>query len=96
MLPKICVTFEKASNKSCSELDFVQKSAECICLSSPKSGAWGLQRLIRLKYNIVIKRENTLTLGLNAAKNMHIEFCTKSPGCVCPSSHVVELGGSKD
>ncbi len=41
---------------------------------SPCSGTSGLQRLVSLKYNIVLKRESTFNLGLNAAKNtLHIQ-----------------------
>ncbi len=32
MVPKICVTFEKVSNKSCSELNFVENSPRA-CMS---------------------------------------------------------------
>ncbi len=35
MLTKIGMTSKKASNKSCLELNFVQKSLEHICLSPP-------------------------------------------------------------
>ncbi len=59
MLPKIHVTSEKASNKSCSELNFVPKSLRAHMSISPQSGARGLERLILLKYNTVMKRENT-------------------------------------
>ncbi len=69
-------------------MNFVQKSPRVMSIS-PCSGARGLERSIWLKYNIVLKRENTITLGLNAAKNTHhihksikqklfgIECCTK-------------------
>ncbi len=36
---------------------------------SPKSGARGLERLIQLKYNVVLKRQITINLGLNTAKS---------------------------
>ncbi len=35
------------------------------------SGARGLERLIWLKYDIVLKGQNTFNLGLNTAKNTH-------------------------
>ncbi len=38
---------------------------------SSQSGARGLERLIWLKHYIVLKRQITFNLGLNAAKNMH-------------------------
>ncbi len=35
-MPKICISSKKASNKSCSELNFVQKSQWAICLPLPQ------------------------------------------------------------
>ncbi len=70
MLPKIRITSEKASNKSCSEFNFVQKSPRTHMSISHHSGARVPERLIQLKYEIILKRENTFTLGLIAAKNM--------------------------
>ncbi len=48
---------KKAPNKSCSELNFVQKSPEEHSLSPPppQRGAKGFERLIWLKYDIVLK-----------------------------------------
>ncbi len=40
-LPKICMISKEASNKSCSELNFVQKSSGCIMSISPRSGVRG-------------------------------------------------------
>ncbi len=62
---------KKASNKSCSELNFLQKSPQEYMSISPQSGAWGLERLIWLRYDIVLKWKNTFNLGLNAAKSTH-------------------------
>ncbi len=73
-LPKIHVTYEKTSNKSCSELNFVRKSPRVHMSISPHSGARELKKLIWFKYNIVLKSKNTFTLELNTAKNMcHIQ-----------------------
>ncbi len=38
---------------------------------SPQSGAMWLERLIWLKYDIVLKRKNTFNLGLSAVKKTH-------------------------
>ncbi len=37
-----------------------KKLSERTCLSPPQCGAWGLERLLRLKYYNVLKRENRL------------------------------------
>ncbi len=37
----------------------------------PWSGAWRIEKLIQLKYYVVLKRQVTINLGLSAAKNMH-------------------------
>ncbi len=50
---------KKVSNKSCSELDFVQKSPRGHMSIFPQSGARRLERLIWLKYYFVLKRGNT-------------------------------------
>ncbi len=39
---------------------------------SPRSGARGLERLIWLKYYIVLNQQITFNLGPNAAKNTHL------------------------
>ncbi len=62
---------KKASNKSFSELNFAQKSPQAHMSITPQSGARGLERLMLLKYIIVLKLKITLNLGLNAAKNTH-------------------------
>ncbi len=36
-----------------------------------QSGARGLEKLIQLKYYIVLKRQITFNLGLNAVENTH-------------------------
>ncbi len=70
-LPKIRIASKKASNKSCSELNFVQKSPQAHLAIFLQSGARGLERLIWLKYNTLMKRQNTFDLVLNAAKSTH-------------------------
>ncbi len=70
-LPKIRFTSKKVSNKCCLELNFVQKCQRAYVSICPWSGARGLERLIQLKYYVVLKRQITINLGLNAAKNMH-------------------------
>ncbi len=62
---------KKASNKSCLELNFVQKSSWAHISISPRSGDRGLQRSVCLKSYNVQKLEISFTLGLNAAKNTH-------------------------
>ncbi len=55
MLPKIRITSKKASNKSCSELNFVRKSTRANISIGPMSGAYGLHRSVCLKsYNVQI------------------------------------------
>ncbi len=60
---------KKASNKSYSELNFVQKTPLAYMSISSKKGARELQTLICLKPYNVQKWEIRFTLGLNAAKN---------------------------
>ncbi len=48
-LPEIRITSNKASNKSCSKLNFVQKSPRAHMSIFSMSGAWGLQRSVHLK-----------------------------------------------
>ncbi len=62
---------KKASNKSFSELNFVQKSLQAHMSIYPQSGDRGLERLIWLKYYIALNWRITFNLGLNAAKNTH-------------------------
>ncbi len=51
-----------------------KKSANAYVYLPPKNGAREHKRLIWLKYNTVMKRQNTFNLGLYAAKNMcHIK-----------------------
>ncbi len=71
MLLKILVIFKKVSNKSCSELNFVQKSSRVHMCISLQSGARGPKRLLWLKYYIILKRQITFNLGLNATRNTH-------------------------
>ncbi len=66
MLPKVRITRKKASIKSCSELNFVQKSPQVdmsICL---RSGARGLERLKWLKSDVELKQQ----IKINYFKNM--------------------------
>ncbi len=46
-LPKILIIAKKPSNKSCSTLNFVQKSPQGHMSISPQSGARGLKRFIK-------------------------------------------------
>ncbi len=62
---------KKASNKSCSKLNFLQKNPGTHMSISPQSGARWLERLICLKYYFVLKRQNIFNLGLNPVKNTH-------------------------
>ncbi len=71
MLPKICITCKKTSSKSCSELNFVQRSPPAHMSISPTSGARGSKDQVCLKSYNVQKREIRFTLGLDAAKNTH-------------------------
>ncbi len=69
---------KNASNKSCCELNFVQKSQQAHMCIFPRSVARGLQRLPSLKYYNVQKGESGLTLGLNNDKNTHyVKKCFK-------------------
>ncbi len=76
---------------------------------SPQSGARRLERLIWLKYYIVLKRQITFNLGLNADKNTdnnkrrgsnkncsEFNFLQKTDGRICLSPPGVQFGGSKD
>ncbi len=77
-----------------------------MCLSRLWSGAVRLERLIWLKYYFVLKRQNTFSLGLNAAKNTHqkkasnkssleLNFVQKKQRAYMPISPGVELGDQK-
>ncbi len=70
-LSRIRIVSKKASNKSCSELNFVQKSTLGHMSISLKSGARGLQRSVCLKSFNVQKWEIRFALGLNTAKDTH-------------------------
>ncbi len=71
MLPKICIKSNKVSNKSCSKLNFVEKSRLADISMKPRNGARDLERLIWLKYYFVLKWQNIFNLELNTAKSMH-------------------------
>ncbi len=62
---------KKASNKSCLELNFAQKSLRTHISISPRGGVRGLERLIWLKYYLYWNGKNTFNLELTAAKNTH-------------------------
>ncbi len=66
---------KNTSNKSCSELNFLQKTQETHMSIVLESRARGLQRLLFLKYYDVLKYENRFVLGLNAVKNS--DYVTK-------------------
>ncbi len=68
---KIRITRKEASNKSCLELNFIQKSPRVHMSVSSQSGARGIKRLTWLKYVIVLKCQITFNLRLNTAKNTH-------------------------
>ncbi len=89
MLPKIRIPSKKAWNKSCSELNFIQKSSRRICLSVPpplQSGARGQERLICLKYYMILKWQITFR---------HILACVNAYTFVCkvPSNILQGEGG---
>ncbi len=106
-LLKILIILKKASNKSCLELNFIQKVRERTYLPPlPQSGAMGIERLIWLKYYIVLKQEITFNLGLNYQKyashqkKLQIKVVwnwisyKKVRECICLSPFGVELWGS--
>ncbi len=69
---------KNCSNKSCWELNSVQKTQKAHMFISLRSGARGLQRLICFKYFIVLKWESRLTLVFDAAKiTDYIKECFK-------------------
>ncbi len=74
MLPKIRLILKKGSNKSSSELNFLQKSSGAQMSTPPpqkKSEAWGLEKLAYSKYCCVGKQQTTSNWEFNAAKNTH-------------------------
>ncbi len=62
---------QKSLKKNCLELNFLQKSPRTHMFIISWCGATRLERLIWLKYYILLKEQITFTLGLNAAKNTH-------------------------
>ncbi len=52
-------------------MNFLQKSPQEYMSISPQSKARGLEWLIWLKYDIILKGQNTFNLGLNTAINTH-------------------------
>ncbi len=68
-LQKLPILSKNASNKSCSQLNFLQISQWAHISITIKSGASGLQKLIGLKYYNVLEWESGVILGLNTAKS---------------------------
>ncbi len=62
---------KKASNKSYSYLNFLQKSPRAHMSIFHRSGDRGLKRCASLKNYNVEKRKSRFTLGLEAATNKH-------------------------
>ncbi len=94
VMPKIRSILKKASNKSCSELNFVQKSSGAHMSSSPTCEAWEFKRSVYLKSYNVQKWDIRFTLGLNATKNTHYikkasnESCSKLNSYKKVSRHI--------
>ncbi len=80
-LPKIHMISNKASNRSCLKLNFIQKRLETHMSISPQGGGRGLERLIWLKYYFVLKWKNTFNLGLKEAKNTHKSKKASNKSC---------------
>ncbi len=77
-LPKLTIISKNCSNKSCSELNFVQKCHWTRMSITPRSGATRLERLICFKYYIILKWKSKFTSEFNATKNKHfIKKCFK-------------------
>ncbi len=77
MLPKICITSKKGLNKSCSELNFVQKSPWDMSIS-PTSGVGRLQRSVHLKsYNVQKQKSPQDPLPVETDICAYWLFCTK-------------------
>ncbi len=68
---EIRVASKKALNKSCSKLNFAQKSPQANMSISSWSEARGLERFPSLKNNNVQKWGNRFSLGLDITKNTH-------------------------
>ncbi len=65
---------KRISNKSCSELNFVKESQWAHMSIFPQSGARGFERLIWLKYYILLTLQITFNLALNADKNIESNY----------------------
>ncbi len=61
---------KKASNKSCSKLNFVRKSLRRVYLSLPRVELWA-QKIDMVEILYCTERQNTFNLGLNSAKSMY-------------------------
>ncbi len=73
MLPKIRISSKQASNKSYSKFNFVQIERICVYLLL-ECGASSLERLVWLKYYILLKWQVTFNLGLNTNKTTESNF----------------------
>ncbi len=69
---KIRIASKKGSNRCCLKLNIVRKCSQMHVSIRPWSGARELEGLIQLKYYVVVKRQITINLGLNATKNTHL------------------------
>ncbi len=70
-LPKLVIITRNTSNKSCSELNFLQKSRWVHFIILLRNGARGLRRLPCFKYYNVWDWESRFFLQHNAAKNVN-------------------------
>ncbi len=74
MLSKILFILKNALNKSCWELNFLEKIQRAHASISPRSGSGGLQRWKCLKYYNVSKREIRLFTLLRSVANF--QYCS--------------------
>ncbi len=78
VMPKIRNTSKKASNRSCSELNFIQKSFRAHMSISPRSGAWGFSISVYYKIsNVLILWSPSVALVGEIDICAHGHFCTK-------------------
>ncbi len=104
-MPKIRSISKTASNKSCSELNFIQKSSRAHMSISPTSGAREFERSVHLKsYNVQKWKLDSLwgsalpkiRITSKKASNKscsELNFVKKVGGHICLSPSEVELGG---
>ncbi len=62
-------------------MNFVQKSLREYMSVSFQSRTRGIEKLIQLKYDIVLKWENTFNLGFNTTTNTHHTKKASSKSC---------------